>query len=166
MSNNNDTCYICLGEINENDFIPYCNCKGSHKYHKKCLEEYLSYNKQKLKCSICNYEFKYKNTKKNDIILIYIKEIINDILNFIFNEKIIKMIIIYYSLYKFHEYLVYDYINDFSHFHYIFTINLIIYFELCICFTFSIYFWITYTILNSWLYSLNYRINKKELLER
>lgn len=166
MNNNNDTCYICLEEINENDFIPYCNCKGSHKYHKECLEEYLSYNKQKLTCCICKYEFKYKNIKNNDLILLYIKEIINDILDFIFNEKIIKIIIIYYTFFKFHEYLIYDYVNNFPQFNYIFIINLIIYFEFCIAVTVTFYFWVTYTILNSWLYSLNYRLNKKELLER
>ena len=163
---NNDTCYICLEEINKDDFVPYCNCKGSHKYHKKCLEEYLSFNKHKLKCSICNYEFKYKSKQNTELILLFIKEFLKDFIDFIFNEKIIKIIIIYYSLYKFHEYLVYDYINDFSKLNYVFIINFIIYFEICIGISITFYFWAMYTILTSWFYSINFRVNKQELLEK
>jgi len=53
-------CFICLEKLDGNVYILNCN----HVYHKKCLDEAVSY--QHFKCSLCNETIPTKNTIKEE----------------------------------------------------------------------------------------------------
>lgn len=48
-------CVICLEPLD--NVIDFCNCKGTHRYHRACIDRLLS-DYQVTQCSICHAIFK------------------------------------------------------------------------------------------------------------
>jgi len=58
-----DTCTICFHPFkNKKDVVNPCGCFT--KYHKNCLKEWITENKYKLKCEICNDDYSNISLKR------------------------------------------------------------------------------------------------------
>lgn len=55
-------CTICQDDYEEYDICLELFC--SHKYHHKCLEEWFNYDKEIMRCPLCNLSVMTKNNKR------------------------------------------------------------------------------------------------------
>ena len=59
-STNDNICSICYDDMNNGESIKILSCKGKHKFHEKCIDEWLDIQ------PICPYDREYIDTPRND----------------------------------------------------------------------------------------------------